>query len=113
MAISDANLRFLYTDIGVPGSRNDASIWNGCDFKAALESGRINFPCVPENTIPYHLLRDDAFGMNENLLKPYPRNSSNLTNTQKVFNYRFSRGRRVVENAFGVMVNCIYVDKHQ
>lgn len=105
MGISDANLRFLYVDIGVPGSQNDASIWNACDFKEMLDSGRISFPPVPSGTIPYHLLIDDAFGMSENLLKPYPRSSSSLSNSEKVFNYRFSRARRVVENAFGVLVS--------
>ena len=104
MAISDADLNFIYVDVGIPGSQNDAGIWSISDFKQALDNGTITFPEAPQGTIPFHLLRDDAFGMKENLLKPYPRNSQSLTNKEKIFNYRFSRARRVVENAFGLLV---------
>ena len=49
-------------------------------------------------------LGDDAFPLRENLLKPFSRFAA-LTETQKVFNYRLSRARRVVENAFGIRVS--------
>ena len=104
LGIADPSLKFLYVDIGCPGSKNDESIWNEYDFKRLLDS----FPTVPEGTIPYHLLRDDAFGMTKNLMKPYPRSAIHLSDYEKVFNYRFSRGRRVVENAFGILVRHAY-----
>lgn len=37
-------------------------------------------------------------------MKPYGE-SSNMTTAQKVFNYRLSRARRIVENAFGILVS--------
>lgn len=107
LGISDANLKFLYVNIGVPGSNNDASIWNNSDFKEAHDRGNIQFPAVPRGRIPFHLLGDDAFGMTSSLMKPYPRSCTTLSNSEKVFNYRFSRGRRVVENAFGLLVRCL------
>ena len=105
LGISDANLKFLYANIGVPGSNNDASIWNNCDFKQSFDCGNIQFPQVPRGSIPFHLLGDDAFGMTSSLMKPYPRSCSTLSKKEKVFNYRFSCGRRVVENAFGLLVS--------
>lgn len=46
-------------------------------------------------------MADNALAINENLLKPYPRR--NLTHDQRIFNYRLSRARRIVENAFGIL----------
>jgi len=46
------------------------------------------------------LIGDSAYPMNAWLLKPFTFNS-NLTAEQKHFNYRLSKARIVVENAFG------------
>ena len=43
---------------------------------------------------------DDAFGLKENMMKPYP--SQNRTIEEKVFDYRLSRARRIIENSFGI-----------
>lgn len=51
----------------------------------------------------YHVIGDDAFPLREDIMKPYPQRD--LTRQQRMFNYRFSRARRVVENAFGIMAN--------
>lgn len=52
---------------------------------------------------PHIFLGDEAFALLENLLKPYPRDQSLHDRTKAIFNYRLSRARRIVENAFGLL----------
>ena len=52
-------------------------------------------------SLPYFLLNDDAFALDVNLMKPFPQRST--MGDEKIFNYRFSRARRIAENAFGLL----------
>ncbi|CAB3244946.1 unnamed protein product [Arctia plantaginis] len=61
-------------------------------------------PSPPPGTneiVPYVFLGDSAFALNKNFMKPFP--FKNINRTQRIFNYRLSRARRVVENAFGIL----------
>ena len=60
--------------------------------------------------MPYFLIGDEAFALDVNLMKPFPRRSA--MGDQKVFYYRLSRARRIVENAFSVMCNRFRVLLH-
>jgi len=51
--------------------------------------------------LPFVLVGDEAFALTPFMMRPYPR-ANNLNLEQKVFNYRFSRARRIVECAFGI-----------
>lgn len=53
--------------------------------------------------MPYFFVGDDAFALNIHMLKPY--NKLNLSIEERVFNYRLSRARRIVENAFGILAS--------
>ena len=108
MALVDAQYRFLWTQIGDDGSSSDGQIWNHCDFCQALQDGVLGVPDADplsgdDVTTPYYIIGNDAFAMRTWLMKPFPRRG--LDNGQQVFNYRLSRARRVVENAFGILAN--------
>ena len=93
----DANYRFIYVDVGCNGRVNDTVIFRNSAFSIALESKALKFP---NNGV---LIGDDAFPLRINLLKPYSRNGMSVK--ERVFNYRLSRARRVVENAFGILAS--------
>lgn len=54
--------------------------------------------------MPYVMVGDQAFPLKPYLFRPYGGRQSQLTYRQKIFNYRLSRCRRVIENAFGILV---------
>lgn len=56
-----------------------------------------------ETILPHVILGDAAFPLMKNLMKPYPRSQSLVEDEKAIFNYRHSRARRVVENAFGIL----------
>lgn len=105
----DANYKFIYVDIGAAGRAGDAGVYGDSTLKKAVASNSLNLPsptCLPGNSafkVNYHIVGDDAFPMSKNLMKPYPHR--NLELEKRIFNYRLSRARRVVENAFGILAH--------
>ena len=54
--------------------------------------------------VPYALVADDAFPLTRHTMKPYA-TDLNKGSPKRVFNYRLSRARRIVENAFWLLVS--------
>jgi len=103
-AIVDADYRFIWYEVGAPGRYGDSTIWNRSHFKAALEGERLHAPgslAAPgsDTEIPSLLVADSAFALSSRLMKPY--SEGKCTQAERIFNYRLSRARRIVENAFG------------
>ena len=108
LALVDGQYKFRWVDVGTAGSCSDAQIFNTCHLKRKTDDGRISFSDPAPITqggrdVPYFILPDDAFALKTWLMQPYGRRM--LTREERIANYRISRGRRVVENAFGILVS--------
>lgn len=109
MALADANCCFTMVDIGAEGRRNDGGIFHDSELKYQLENNYLKLPketsiSVKDSRLPYVIVADEAFALTSYMLRPYSR-SCNLNIKKKVFNYRLSRARRVIECAFGILTS--------
>lgn len=108
MAVVNANYEFIMVVVGINGRISDGGVFSYTDFGRAFSNKLLKIPepiQLPnsEKRLPFVLLGDDAFAMTDNFMKPYPQTGLSLA--RKIFNYRLSRARRVVENAFGILVS--------
>jgi hypothetical protein len=105
LAIANSNLEFIYVDVGKNGRVSDGGVIEDTAFHKKLLAKRLHLPnsTETEHGLPFVFVADEAFSLSEHLLKPFSRRE--LTYERKIFNYRLSRARGVVENAFGVMAN--------
>ena len=108
LAVCDARYSFTLVDIGSYGSSNDSGVFSNSNLGCAFENGKMNVPNadpidgLPDHAIPYFLVGDEAFALKTWMLRPYP--GKELPEDVRIFNYRLSRARRVIENAFGILV---------
>lgn len=110
MAVVDAYGRFLYVAVGAQGSANDAAVYNVSSFAelVADNSNPLNIPPTAklpgtDTTTPMVFVADEAYPLRPYIMKPF--SSRGLSASERIFNYRLSRARRTVENAFGMLAN--------
>ncbi|KAM7313882.1 protein ALP1-like [Ixodes scapularis] len=108
MALVDSDLKFLYADVGRDGRMNDSGVWAATDLRARIARGIAEFPKAAQlpnstKTAPFVIVGDETFGMKPYLMRPFP--ASELEDAERIFNYRLSLGRRIVENGFGILRN--------
>jgi hypothetical protein len=108
MACVDANYKFLMVDVGVNGRVSDGGVIEQTTFYNKLQNSNLKLPNsepLPRSRdnreIPRVFLGDDAFALSNNIMKPFSHRT--LAYEENIFNYRLSRARRVVENAFGIL----------
>ncbi|KAJ4926264.1 hypothetical protein JOQ06_008445, partial [Pogonophryne albipinna] len=119
LAVVAAERCFRVIDVGGYGRTSDGGILANSAFGQGylkLEPAQfyivgllLNCPqlhCADE--VPFHLgplphvfVADEAFPLRKNLMRPFP--GRNLPRERRIFNYRLSRARLVIENAFGIL----------
>ena len=108
LGLVDADYKFIWADVGCQGSSSDAQIFNNGQLRRKLEEGTLRLP-DPEplphddRPTPYFVVGDDAFPLRSWMMKPFSQRQ--MTDQQRIFNYRLSRARRVVENSFGILAH--------
>lgn len=104
LAICDADYKFTYLDVGAFGSEGDAGIFNNSSFGKAVLGDTCEFPpdsFVGGTKLPFFIVGDDAFPLTKRMMKPFSKRE--LSREERIFNYRLSRARRCIENAFGIL----------
>ena len=106
MAVCDSNYCFTLLDIGNYGRHSDGGVLSNSVFGQAMERGSLGLP-DPDYIgsqrilLPYYFVSDSAFPLKTYMLRPYP--GKYLDDQKCIFNYRLSRARRIIENAFGIL----------
>jgi hypothetical protein len=101
------NYLFWYVHVGKPGRMSDGGVFLETSLYTALRNGLLNLPktdTIPGRDVPmpYVFVADNTFLLTDKILKPF---SVDLEkgSPKRVYNYRLSRARRIVENAFGLL----------
>ncbi|CAF4889397.1 unnamed protein product [Pieris macdunnoughi] len=106
MALVDANYNFTIVNVGSYGKNSDGGIFANSNLGKELQRKNLSLPASyrpGSSTAPYVLVGDEAFPLKTYLMRPYP--GTNLSTDKRIFNYRLSRARRVVENTFGQLTS--------
>ena len=108
MALVDANLQFIAIDVGSYGRNSDGGIFSNSNLGKSIARNTLHFPVdapLPGaddlGPVPYVVIGDEAFPLQEHLMRPFP--GRGCPQDQQIYNYRLSRARRIVENAFGIL----------
>ncbi|XP_019221994.1 protein ANTAGONIST OF LIKE HETEROCHROMATIN PROTEIN 1 [Oreochromis niloticus] len=108
LAVVDARYRFRVIDVGGYGRTSDGGILANSTFGQALRAGTLHLP--PDQPLPggehrgaqpHVFVADEAFPLRRELMRPFP--GRLLPLEKRIFNYRLSRARMIVEGAFGVL----------
>ncbi|KAK3732051.1 hypothetical protein RRG08_026438 [Elysia crispata] len=108
LALVDYQYRFTFVDIGSYGSNSDSGVFKNTALCRKMQNKTLAIPddkplIVDDQPCPHVIVRDEAFPLMTNLIRPYP--GSDLNDAKRIYNYRLSRARRISENAFGILAN--------
>lgn len=107
MAIVDADYNFIFADVGCQGRISDGGVFRNTTLYQKLQNNELHLPndkSLPgrQQNVPFVFVADDAFPLQRHIMKPYPGTHARGSE-KRIYNYRLSRARRIVENAFGIL----------
>jgi hypothetical protein len=108
LAVCDSDFNFIFIDVGSYGKSADSQIYKNSTLYKMINEKSLNIPKARPlhssgEPLPFTFIGDEAFGLEENMQRPYSGN--NLPPKQRIYNYRLSRARRHIECAFGILAN--------
>ncbi|XP_074036719.1 uncharacterized protein, partial [Leptinotarsa decemlineata] len=109
MTVVNINCEFILCDFGINGRISDGGVIEYTNFYKKLKDKQLSLPAPTkpnnnsEKLLSFVFVADEAFTLRKDFLKPFSR--KDLNNEKKIFNYRLSRARSKVENAFGILSN--------
>ena len=116
LASVDASYKFTYNNVGCLGRISDGGVLKASDLYEVIVSGSLSTPPPKpllikdpqwnmvgetQQPLPYMIVGDEAFPLQEEIMKPYARKQ--LDDAKRIFNYRLSRIRIVSDNVFGIL----------
>lgn len=128
MGVCDAKYCFTAVDIGDYGKNSDGGVFQNWEFGARILDETLAIPgknkiffktcflffyCIAglkklpgsEILLPHVFVADEAFPLRHTVMRPFPGSRKGLlAEDKRVFNYRLSRARRIIENSFGILV---------
>ncbi len=109
LAVCDASHKFIFIDVGAYGKSSDSTVFKESKFFRELENQTLNVPAPQESysgfgtPMPFVFVADEAFGLSQHIVRPYA--GKFLSQKKRIFNYRLSRARRLIECSFGILAN--------
>ena len=109
LAVVDWDYFFRVVDVGSYGRTSDGGVLANSNFGQKLLDGTLGLP--PDALLPgadhmgqqpYVFVADEAFPLRCNLMRPFPGHQSG---SHRVFNFRLSHARLIVENTFGILTS--------
>ncbi|CAF4875037.1 unnamed protein product [Pieris macdunnoughi] len=102
------NITCPINDVGSYGKNSDGGLFNKSALGESLEQGKLKMPADKPlaselEPLPHVVVADEAFPLRSYLMRPYSKNDVRNNEPNKIYNYRLSRARRIVENSFAIL----------
>lgn len=107
LAIVNADYQFIMCDFGTNGRISDGGVLQNTIFYEKFQNRDLKISDMEtvkdtSRKLPHVFVADNAFPLQINIMKPF-KQVDLVSVEKKIFNYRISRARRIVDNVFGII----------